>query len=1393
MKVVRLFTVFSLSFSLQLFAGDAEDHGSGGMNPTESSSEEVSGQGLRVLFVGNSITLHSPYVDIGWYGNWGMAASCVEKDYVHLVVGALSSARQVPVDYKVKNLAAFEQNLSGYDLDAKLATEIAWKPEIVVIALGENVPDLMTDGEKELFQSKMEALAGKFKVGNTPIIVMRGTFWSNPVKNSLIQAAASSVGAAFVSTSDLGDADENKAIGQFAHSGIQGHPGDLGMQRIADRILTAIDPAYSGRAAVRAKEVTAIYAGHETTVGVAVDAAARQDAPVSVAESGTILKTGSGEWTLPLGAFDAWNPQIVAVKDGNVVLDLDDHMRREAAVPNQIISKKALFWFDTTLLAARPGLVETESKDGKTYVNAMYDVREINLTAETRKFPRAVAEHVFQYVKEGRTGGKSSDCATKTDADLVPSPELVTRKEKKAMWFGGVGSGRRMAIHRVGKTVVDTTADVRHVFAVQDVEAGWGNAFSPGFHATGSWIGSPESSLSSSILHVEDGAKVSGSRAYLNGVRKDPLQDMPVTGFSVFECELTATQVSVQRLFANEDITNGSSYDLVDETTRATRYQRGGGDYVYELICFTNQLTASERQAVVDYLKRKWTKQSHPKVEIVAADGVTNVIRSSTCATSVIERAYASCIVKRGAGDLVFAKDISDVSVQRGATVLAEDAGKLVLERPVPLEVSPGERVSAAFTDAAIELSKDNGAAVDEFVKDGRADLTVRSVPESAKRIRINGGRLIVRPIAASAANWLGAKGGDTRIEIPNHSFELRNSGDETKNYLEVGTYHGWTSVGLGDYASCQWIYDVDQWGLGEAGRDGATRSTWGLTARPHDGSSALMLGMAGGVKTVEPLQLAAGTYELEYWTNTRGANLGGLMDVLLISGGTRRLLGRQVQMYTAAEGFGRNLLRFTLNEAGSWQLGFKVNSWNSTACVTVIDDIGLRRVADRTDGTEWPVPGGDFEAVDTPMKSYMNSRTFSTSITHSSWTLQQSGSESATGTDLGVGYANVFMLQTYSGAAPVYNDSRYPVRSNVMTFFGSGSTASTTFTPPKGTWCVKGDFCENGQGSDGTVSAHVTIGGVETALGSIKPGRHLFATRRFEGGTFAVDGSTPVTLKLTFAASVLGSGLKRSAIYVDDLVLSQKITDVPAAVTVKSRWNFENYDLGTDCRGSAPGSSCGAVNYADYSSYGRDPCGGKVGMYLNRQGGYCRNYNLGKAGTYRLSLYVNRCSGKTGINPLRVWIAKAGASGPVPTNTVAIIRGGTYAQTEYSCDFRIPVEPTGNYWYTLGVNGTLTGDIDEAGETAGPIVVDNVTLAQVDGRELVDETQVFADDAVIEVAKGATLDLSFVGTDTIQKIKLGGKGIKGEVSAQTHPDYITGPGKLFATGSGLGAVLIVR
>ncbi len=59
----------------------------------------------RVLFPGNSITLHGPAPAIGWTGNWGMAASAEHLDYVHLVTAGIAAASGVQPEIMVRNIA----------------------------------------------------------------------------------------------------------------------------------------------------------------------------------------------------------------------------------------------------------------------------------------------------------------------------------------------------------------------------------------------------------------------------------------------------------------------------------------------------------------------------------------------------------------------------------------------------------------------------------------------------------------------------------------------------------------------------------------------------------------------------------------------------------------------------------------------------------------------------------------------------------------------------------------------------------------------------------------------------------------------------------------------------------------------------------------------------------------------------------------------------------------------------------------------------------------------------------------------------------------------------------------------------------------------------------------
>ena len=64
-----------------------------GQNAKDQKAFDPAKKGPRVLFVGNSITLHGPRPQIGWTNNWGMAASARDKDYVHLLQKKIAAVR----------------------------------------------------------------------------------------------------------------------------------------------------------------------------------------------------------------------------------------------------------------------------------------------------------------------------------------------------------------------------------------------------------------------------------------------------------------------------------------------------------------------------------------------------------------------------------------------------------------------------------------------------------------------------------------------------------------------------------------------------------------------------------------------------------------------------------------------------------------------------------------------------------------------------------------------------------------------------------------------------------------------------------------------------------------------------------------------------------------------------------------------------------------------------------------------------------------------------------------------------------------------------------------------------------------------------------------------------
>ena len=194
--------------------------------------------------IGNSITVHAP--NEVWWNGIGMAASAADRDYVHLVAEQLSgmygkTAVHPLYCYAWETAADRGGKLSMLDpyLDPQL--------QLVTIQLGENAEDLTT------FEEDFEALIRyvQEKAPQAKILVI-GDFWTNGDRDRMKQEAAEKTGAGFVSLEEIRDNPEYQAgIGAIVYDAegnphtvenrdVAGHPGDRGMQYIADRVTEAL-------------------------------------------------------------------------------------------------------------------------------------------------------------------------------------------------------------------------------------------------------------------------------------------------------------------------------------------------------------------------------------------------------------------------------------------------------------------------------------------------------------------------------------------------------------------------------------------------------------------------------------------------------------------------------------------------------------------------------------------------------------------------------------------------------------------------------------------------------------------------------------------------------------------------------------------------------------------------------------------------------------------------------------------------------------------------------------------------------------------------------------------------------------------------------------------------
>ncbi len=200
--------------------------------------EGTEGGSPRIMFVGNSITRHAPLAEIGWFNDWGMAASSKENDYVHLVISEV--LKKLPnASFCITQAAVWERNYTNLDYAEHFAAAREFNPDIILCAISANIPDEIFN--PELYCEEIYKLTSYLSKNSKTVKIAHTTsFFNNEKKNEGIKLFCEKYGARIVPISDIHADESNLAIGLFEHEGIQVHPGDKGMKAIADRLCDAL-------------------------------------------------------------------------------------------------------------------------------------------------------------------------------------------------------------------------------------------------------------------------------------------------------------------------------------------------------------------------------------------------------------------------------------------------------------------------------------------------------------------------------------------------------------------------------------------------------------------------------------------------------------------------------------------------------------------------------------------------------------------------------------------------------------------------------------------------------------------------------------------------------------------------------------------------------------------------------------------------------------------------------------------------------------------------------------------------------------------------------------------------------------------------------------------------
>ncbi len=198
------------------------------------------GNGFKILFVGNSIAKHSPKPEVGWTNNCGMAASSIDKDYVHLVAEKCKKEYREDTSFCICQVANYERTLDPMLLDKLYSDAKNYNPDVLIMFIGANAPKTAVEGNVrysdpetvEKFGVAYEALRN-YLVGENTLVFHSDGFYIRPDLDEVKKKISEKYGDTYINIEDIRNRVDTH--GRF------NHPSDLGMTEIAERFWSAVN------------------------------------------------------------------------------------------------------------------------------------------------------------------------------------------------------------------------------------------------------------------------------------------------------------------------------------------------------------------------------------------------------------------------------------------------------------------------------------------------------------------------------------------------------------------------------------------------------------------------------------------------------------------------------------------------------------------------------------------------------------------------------------------------------------------------------------------------------------------------------------------------------------------------------------------------------------------------------------------------------------------------------------------------------------------------------------------------------------------------------------------------------------------------------------------------